>query len=454
MRVWMLASLAAVLPPLLFAQSREKRVAPVDAATRQSFERQPKVAVLAGIGNYPARSGLSALRYPARDVELMRAELERQGYKAVALKDQEATRGSIVQALKDAAELVDRGRGTVLFFFSGHGFQDQGANYLASFEATSANLAASGLAVKTVEDLLKATGAPRQVMFIDACRNEPGKSAGARSFDRFEAAAGLRVLFSTKAGRISYEDDQLGSGRFTHFLVRGLRGEAAGADGLVTFRDLADYVTEGVSTYGFQKGQMQVPYEAGESSGDFLLGKAASGGAATAPAGSPATCGNGCTARLSDLHLVTHYEYDDQQMSYFGAVEKVYRFPEGWPIGPYLHVVEYTFKLQDFPGRKPPGWDDMTPQQQKERTALYQRQMAQLAKNMTRLCVAATDRKQDSDWPLQYGGAAGSGTGRGTDGQYYQLKLFGEAEIESITLELRPFAGQPPANPLSNPLGN
>lgn len=255
------------------AKVREKRVVPVDSGARQSFDRQPKIAVLAGVGHYPSRSGLSQLRYPSRDVELLQQVLNQQNYKVVALKDQEATGGSIEQALKDAAELADQRQGTVLFFFSGHGFADRGENYLATFEATSDRLAATGLAVKTVEALLKATGAPRQVMFLDACRDEPGKTAGTRSFERFRAAAGLRELLSTKAGRISYEDDQLGSGVFTHFLVRGLGGEAAGLDGLITFRDLADYVTDGVSNFGFQHGQMQVPYESGESSGDFLLAR-------------------------------------------------------------------------------------------------------------------------------------------------------------------------------------
>jgi hypothetical protein len=271
-KIW---TLLLAISSFAIAQTREKRIVPVDSGLRQSFERQPKIAVLAGIGTYPSRSGLSRLRYPAHDVELLQSVLTHQGYKVVALKEQEATKTSIEQALKDAAELVDRGSGTVLFFFSGHGFADQGQNYLAAFEASSANLAGSGLAVKDVEALLKASGAPRQVMFLDACRNEPGKSAGVRSFERFEASAGLRELLSTKAGRISYEDDHLGSGIFTHFLVEGLQGEAAGQHGLITFHDLAEYVTDAVSTYGFQHGEMQVPYEAGESSGDFLLGRAA-----------------------------------------------------------------------------------------------------------------------------------------------------------------------------------
>jgi formylglycine-generating enzyme required for sulfatase activity len=267
--------LLLTLPVLASAQMRERRVVPVDGNQRQSFERQAKVAVLAGVGQYPPLSGLGRLRYPAHDVDLLQAALSAQGYTIVALKDHDGTRGSIERALKNAAELADRGQGTVLFFFSGHGFADKGENYLATFEATLDDLAGTGLAVKRVEALLKATGAPRQVMFVDACRNEPGKAAGARTFERFQSSAGMKELLSTKEGRISYEDDQLGSGVFTHFLVRGLKGEAAGQDGLVTFRDLADYVTDGVSKFGFQRGQLQVPYEAGESSGDFLLARVA-----------------------------------------------------------------------------------------------------------------------------------------------------------------------------------
>jgi hypothetical protein len=265
-------ALVALAPILLTAQTREKRVSPVDSNLRQSFERQAKLAVLVGVGQYPSRSGLNQLRYPARDVDLLEAELKKQGYTTVALKDYEATRGSIVKVLQDAAEVVDRGSGTVLFFFSGHGYADKGGNYLATYEATSSDLAGSGLAVAKVEEMLKATGSPRQVMLLDACRSRVDKGVGSRTFERFETAAGLRVLFSTKFGGSSYERDELRNGVFTHFLVQGLRGDAAGTDGFVTFHDLAEYVTASVRTYGFQHGDVQVPYEAGEATGDFLIG--------------------------------------------------------------------------------------------------------------------------------------------------------------------------------------
>jgi formylglycine-generating enzyme required for sulfatase activity len=70
---------------------------------------------------------------------------------------------------------------------------------------------------------------------------------------------------------------------FTAFVLEALNGKAAGADGLVTFHDLSDYVTDSVRRWGVNHNRVQVPYEAigpKEASGDFLL-------AATAVAAPP-----------------------------------------------------------------------------------------------------------------------------------------------------------------------
>jgi hypothetical protein len=263
----------------LRAQGREKRVTPVDAAQRATFERERKVgvAILVGIGQYPRYSGLGDLRYPTRDADLLETELSTQRYVVTSLKDTEATRGAILNAIRQAGEVIDAEHGTFVFFFSGHGFAEGNTNFLASYDAASNDLAHSGLDLQAVEKAMIASGVKRRVMYIDACRNEPGKGAGdGRSFSRFESSSGTRILFSTKAGRISYEDDELKQGLFTYYLSRGLHGEAARDDGLVSFRDLADYVVDGVERRSLKQGHVQVPYEAGESSGDFLLARAAS----------------------------------------------------------------------------------------------------------------------------------------------------------------------------------
>ncbi|MCP4408735.1 MAG: SUMF1/EgtB/PvdO family nonheme iron enzyme [Gammaproteobacteria bacterium] len=109
-------------------------------------------------------------------------------------------------------------------------------------------------------------------MFIDACRNDPGsgtKGAGLNSFVDYDAE-GLRILFSTKAGKVSYENSALGHGVFSHYLIEALQGAAA-RQGLITFRQVADHVRKKVRAWGYSQGQVQVPYEAGDASGDFLL---------------------------------------------------------------------------------------------------------------------------------------------------------------------------------------
>ncbi len=269
------------MPP----KANEKRVAPVASDQAARFNRADTVgvAILVGVGKYPLYSGLSHLQYPAVDVDTLAATLRSQRYSVLSLKDSDATKEAVLNAISQAGEALAGANQTVIFFFSGHGFAVNGENYLATLDAGIKNLASSGLSVKAVEQALAKTEAARRVLWIDACRDEPGKGVGeARSFANLQAAAGTRLLLSTKAGKVSYEDEQLKQGLFSYYLVKGLEGGAAGPDGLVTFQDLATYVTLRVRSRSLETGHVQVPYEAGEASGDFLLARA-SGGRAPAP---------------------------------------------------------------------------------------------------------------------------------------------------------------------------
>ena len=283
--------LKIVLMLLLAAQAREKRVSPVPADERLQFERQRRagVAVLVGVGQYPRFSGFSELHYPGRDVDQLQVELEKQHYLVIPMKEADANKGTVLNAIAQAGDAAQRSGGTMVFYFSGHGFADRGANYLALHDASATNLAESGLAVSAVEEQMRKAGVTRRVLWIDACRNDPAKKGNerARSFDRLQASVGTRILFSTRAGDVSYEDDTLRDGLFTYNLLAGLRGEAAGPDGMITFRDLTDYVIDAVEAQSLKRGSAQVPYEAGESRGDFLLARVAEGGRPVVPPPAP-----------------------------------------------------------------------------------------------------------------------------------------------------------------------
>src|SRR6185369_2633753 len=195
------ATILAISCAWLAGQTRVLRLAPVDAGTRQNFEKQLKVALVVGISEYPRGSGLNSLKYAARDADVLGDVLQAQGYLVTRLKDSEATRPVIRRTLRQLSETVAPDQGTFLFFYAGHGYSYRGANYLATFGITADDLDGEGMAVKDVEALLQASKARRKLLFVDACRNDPEeavRSAVTRSFDKLQASEGIRALYSTR----------------------------------------------------------------------------------------------------------------------------------------------------------------------------------------------------------------------------------------------------------------
>ncbi len=253
-----------------------------------SAQKHTNIGFLVGIGDYDrALTGLPRLKYPVPDIMSIGGILSREGYEVSLLTDGQATAGAIKERFKDLSTQLDKGEGTFLFYFSGHGFRVGAENYLATYGTTTADLANQGLSLSTIQKLLLETGARHRMAFVDACRNDPdAKSAASpRSFADLQESEGLRILYSTAPDGVSYEDESLQHGVFSYFLIQGLTGKAANAtDGLITFDDLRDYVTREMKRYSIAKGRIQRPYQLGESNGDFLVAKpAAPEVAATVP---------------------------------------------------------------------------------------------------------------------------------------------------------------------------
>jgi hypothetical protein len=246
------------------------------AKETEILEKNFKVALLVGIGDYdPTLTGIPELNFPVSDIRAVATTLKLQGYTPIILTDRQATAARIRQQLKYMADEVEPGKGTAIFYFSGHGFRIGGENFLATYDTTLDQLASQGLAVSEVQKLLAATGAKQRVLFIDACRNDPTAKSitGGRPFEQFEDSEGLRILYSTGPGKVSYEDEALQQGVFSYYVAKGLRGDAAGPDGMITFDDLRSWVSDNMRRYGTEHQRPQIPYQLGESTGDFLLAR-------------------------------------------------------------------------------------------------------------------------------------------------------------------------------------
>jgi formylglycine-generating enzyme required for sulfatase activity len=261
---------AAVCCGYLRAQTPE-----ISAAPRKFSPNDVRAAVVIGIGDYESSSGLGGLKYAAKDAQDIASTLQRHGY-AVRLLEKSVTKSKITGAIRDLQQVFDKGKqGTFLFYFAGHGVERNKINFLIPFGVSDADIETDGLSVPDLEKLMRESGARQRALIIDACRHASAagsRSAPQRTFSDLQASEGFLSLYAAQPGQRSFENDSLQNGIFTHFLVRGLEGEAAREDGLISFFDLAQFVQPRVRQYAFSHETAQHPYlGVGTASGDFVI---------------------------------------------------------------------------------------------------------------------------------------------------------------------------------------
>jgi uncharacterized caspase-like protein len=146
-----------------------------DAARAPWSARNERVALVIGISEYRwARK----LTNPVRD-RSVEAALKDLGFDVMMETDR--TERRLRAALDDfAAEYRDAE--VVLVFFAGHGVQIGGRNFLLPTDAQTASIAALRQSALALDDVFArvAAVAPRRIILLDACRNDPfgGEAAG------------------------------------------------------------------------------------------------------------------------------------------------------------------------------------------------------------------------------------------------------------------------------------
>ena len=197
-----------------------------------------RVALVVGNANYQHAVPLAN---PKNDAEDMAALLRRLGFQVTAGID-----------LTDAA-MEDRIRGfsrraraakVALFFYAGHGMQVDGVNYLVPVDAQLADEADLPFETVALDLVLKRMGGGTNLVFLDACRDNPfargwagaGRSTSVgRGLTRVGEAggSGMFIAFATDPNRIAAD----GEGRnspFTAALKRHIETPGLEINGLLT----------------------------------------------------------------------------------------------------------------------------------------------------------------------------------------------------------------------------
>jgi hypothetical protein len=200
---------------------------PLQAAAN-NFE--PRFALVIGNSDY---GELGKLKNPVNDAGDMAATLKRLGFEVDLLVNAELPQmEDAVVRLSD--KLAKDSKSTGLFYFAGHGVQTQkGENYLLPVHtniAAEAFLKTKALALQSVLDLVQSGGNKLNLVFLDACRNNP--FSWARGTTRGLSIVSVQppgsvIVYATSAGSVAQD----GTGRnevFTGELLKNL--ETPGID--------------------------------------------------------------------------------------------------------------------------------------------------------------------------------------------------------------------------------
>ncbi|WP_320006988.1 caspase family protein [Maridesulfovibrio sp.] len=237
---------------------------------------QKRLALL--IGNSAYKNG--PLKNPVNDVAAMETALSKSGFTVMVLKNADrAAIGRAIDTFGSKLKSYDVG----LFYFSGHGLQVDGINYLCPlgmniqgqsdipYEAIDA-----GKVLAKMED----AGNRMNVVILDACRNNPFKRSfrsGRNGLAQMDAPTGSFIAFATSPGRVAYDGKGRNSPYVTH-MINNMDRKG------MTIEQFFKQVRRGVMQDTEKK---QVPWESSSLVGEFFFAGTGSSGSSSSSSSSP-----------------------------------------------------------------------------------------------------------------------------------------------------------------------
>ena len=228
---------------------------------------QPRAALIIGNAAY---QGIP-LTNPVNDARDMAAALKQFGFEVTLLTD--ADRRSMIEAIQTFGDSVTDGS-AALVYFSGHGLQSQGSNYLMplganikkeadiEFETVDAN--------RILAHLQEANGKGVNILILDACRDNPFKGfmkSAKSGLAQMDAPTGSLIVYATAPNTAALDDTEGSNSVYTRRLLDVLRDTPTlnVTDILMRVRKLVMQDTD----------SQQVPWEAGSLTDYFYFTEAA-----------------------------------------------------------------------------------------------------------------------------------------------------------------------------------
>ena len=245
-----------------------------------------RYALVIGNDNY---QNVTPLHNARSDAKAVAAALREVGFKVTL--EQDVTLVKLKAALRSFKSQISGGDDAV-FYFSGHGVQFDGTNYLIPTDLVAQSqeqVMDDSVPLQRVLDDLRDQKARFALAIVDACRDNPfkgtGRAIGGRGLAPVTAASGQMVMYSAGAGQEAL--DRLGdqdadpNGVFTRVLIREISKPGVPADQVLKHvKAQVVEMAEGVH-------HEQVPALYDQSIGEFYFVPPQAAAAAAAATSSP-----------------------------------------------------------------------------------------------------------------------------------------------------------------------
>jgi hypothetical protein len=223
--------------------------------------KENRVALVVGNSAYKS----APLRNPTNDAKDMATKLKGMGFTVIERNN--LTVKQIGSTLREFRSKLTPGS-VALVFYAGHGLQIKGENYLPAVDADiggEEDVPTQSLAMRQIMDVLEDAKTRLNLVFLDACRNNPY----ARSFrsasdglNRINAPSGTLISFATRPGSVA-ADGTGRNGLYTGALLEQMNNQSQPIE-LVLKRV--------VSQVKSASNSQQEPWMEGSIDGDFCFG--------------------------------------------------------------------------------------------------------------------------------------------------------------------------------------
>ncbi len=165
-----------------------------------------RIALVIGNANYKVKP----LNNPVNDASLVANTLKQLDFEVMYLTN--ANQQQMENAVMAFGKKLNK-NSVGLFYFSGHGIQHNGNNYLIPIDAMDKVISADQLKFKTVNagyviETMENSGSGLNLFFLDACRSTPFKGfsrSTERGLARISSAEGILISYATAPGKVAMD---------------------------------------------------------------------------------------------------------------------------------------------------------------------------------------------------------------------------------------------------------